>query len=252
VVTLKDVYEAGALPSAVSAGHEHLLGLQGNLWTEHVRTEERAGYMTYPRAAALAEIAWSQPGLLSWPNFHAALPSLFARYRALGIPYSPDALGQPPGPGATQRHMSQDLRTCSDKLVLSLEDDAPLHGPRAVFLVDIMNPCWIFPGVDLSRGVTLTAAVGQVPFNFQLGRDLAGVTVDQAAAGEGALLVRADGCTGKALAELPLTYARDNDAVSVLPPVHLPAQPGSHDLCLRFAQPGTDPLWVIDWLEVSP
>jgi hexosaminidase len=252
LLTLEDIYRFDPLPGDLATRADHVLGVQANLWTEHVRTEERAAYMTYPRAAALAEVAWSPAARLDWTSFRERLPAQFARYAALGVPYSADILAAPRTVGPYERHMSQDLRSCTAKVLLSLEDDAPVTGERAVFLVDIMNPCWIFPGVDLSRGVTLTAAVGQVPFNFQLGRDLAAVTVEQAAAGEGALLVRADGCTGKALAELPLTSARDNDAVSVLPTVHLPAQPGSHDLCLRFAQPGTDPLWVIDWFEVSP
>jgi hypothetical protein len=34
--------------------------------------------------------------------------------------------------------------------------------------------------------------------------------------------------------------------------VALPAMSGSHELCLRFAQHGLDPLWVIDWLQLAP
>lgn len=33
----------------------HVMGLQGNLWTEHIRTEEELFYMAFPRAEALAE-----------------------------------------------------------------------------------------------------------------------------------------------------------------------------------------------------
>src|SRR5262249_20549667 len=202
------------------------------------------------RAAALAEVGWSPAARLDWEGFRERLHAQFARYAALGVPYSPDVFAAPRAVGPYERHMSQDLKSCGGKALLSREDDAPLAGARAAFLVDIMNPCWILPDVDLSDGPTLTAAVGQVPYNFQLGKDLAAVTVDQAAA-PGALVVRADGCTGAPLASLSLGPATDNDAVTVLPAARLPARPGSHDLCLRFAQPGLDPLWVIDWLEVS-
>lgn len=34
----------------------HVMGLQGNLWTEHIRTEERLFYMAFPRAEVLAEL----------------------------------------------------------------------------------------------------------------------------------------------------------------------------------------------------
>ena len=65
---------------------DHVLGVQANLWTEHVRTEERAAYMTYPRAAALAEVGWSPAARLDWASFRGRLPAQFARYRALGVP----------------------------------------------------------------------------------------------------------------------------------------------------------------------
>ena len=39
----------------------HLLGVQANLWSEYVVTDEHAEYMYWPRAIALAETGWSQP-----------------------------------------------------------------------------------------------------------------------------------------------------------------------------------------------
>ena len=41
--------------------HHHLLGVQANLWSEYVVTDEHAEYMYWPRAIALAETGWSQP-----------------------------------------------------------------------------------------------------------------------------------------------------------------------------------------------
>ena len=75
---------------------QHVLGVQANLWTEHVRTEERAAYMTCPRAAALAEVAWSPAARLDWDELPArACRREFARYRALGVPYSADVFAPP-------------------------------------------------------------------------------------------------------------------------------------------------------------
>ena len=154
--------------------------------------------------------------------------------------------------GPYQRHMSQDLKTCTDKLVLSLEDDAPIEGERAVFLIDIMNPCWILPGVDLSHAVTLTAAVGQVPFNFQIGKDIEAIKLNPPRTLQGELEVRLDVCEGEPIAVLPLAAAADNDAVTVLPAVPLTGSPGPHDLCFKFTQPKLDPLWAIDWVQLAP
>ena len=40
---------------------DHLLGLQGNLWSEYITEDDHAEYMYYPRAFAIAEIGWSRP-----------------------------------------------------------------------------------------------------------------------------------------------------------------------------------------------
>ena len=85
-VTLRDVYAFNPLPATLTpeaAGH--LLGLQGNLWTEHVRTAPQVQAMTFPKAAAVAEVAWSAPGRRDWEGFVRRLPAQYARYAALGI-----------------------------------------------------------------------------------------------------------------------------------------------------------------------
>src|SRR5947208_433089 len=252
VETLADVYHFDPLPGPLAGDGRHVLGLQANLWTEHVRTEERAAYMTWPRAAALAEIGWSPPARLDWPDFLARLPAEFRRLSGLGVHYSDDALAPPHTVGPHERHMSQDLKTCTDKLVLSLEDDAPMEGARAVFLIDIMNPCWILPAADLSHGSTLTAAVGQVPFNFQIGKDIEAIKLNAPNTPAGELEVRLDGCQGEPVAVLPLAPAADNDAVTTLPAVPLSSAAGPHDLCFRFTQRTPDPLWALDWVQLLP
>ncbi|MBS0366822.1 MAG: family 20 glycosylhydrolase [Proteobacteria bacterium] len=251
-VTVEDVYRIEPLAGALAGQAPRVLGVQANLWTEHVRLPEQAEYMSWPRAAALAEVAWSPPQLRNWDNFKARLPAQFARYRKLGLHYSNTVLEPTLTPTTYQRHMSQDLLTCTAKLVLNLEDDAPLSGPRAVFLVDIENPCWRMPQVDLGRPLQLTAAVGQVPFNFQIGADRDSIHLQPPHSAAGELNVYADSCEGEPLARLPLAPATANEAVTVLPPVRLAALGGSHDLCLRFAQHGLDPLWVLDWLQLAP
>ena len=47
----------------------HLKGVQANLWSEYVVTDEHAEYMYWPRTIALAETAWSQPEDKNIDNF---------------------------------------------------------------------------------------------------------------------------------------------------------------------------------------
>ncbi|MBV9316243.1 MAG: family 20 glycosylhydrolase [Gammaproteobacteria bacterium] len=252
VVSLERVYAFDPLPGPVVSAAAHLLGVQANLWTEHVRTEERAAYMTWPRAAALAEIGWSPPQRRDFGDFKRRLPVQFDRYRALGIGFSADVFAPARTLGVRDRHMSQDLATCTDKLVLNLEDDAPLAGPRAVFLIDIENPCWKMPTADLSGLRRLTAAVGQVPFNFQIGRDIEAIRFRPPRSPAGELEVRVDGCEGSPVAVLPLAPAAGHDDVTVLPAATLPALEGQHALCFTFTQHSLDPLWALDWVQLAP
>lgn len=252
VETLEDVYRFDPLPGPLASDQRHVLGVQANLWTEHVRTEERAAYMTWPRAAALAEVGWSPPARLDWADFRSRLPVEFERLRDLGVHYSDDVFAAPRTVAPYERHMSQDLKTCTDKVVLDLEDDAPITGPRAVFLIDIENPCWIFSAAQLSPTSTLTVAVGQVPFNFQIGKDIEAIKLNAPRSAAGELEVRLDRCEGEPVAVLPLAGAADNDAVTVLPAARLTAAQGQHDLCLRFTQRTLDPMWAVDWMQLSP
>lgn len=64
---------------------ELLLGVQGNLWTEYIPTEEHLEYMLYPRAIALAEVGWSQRHRMSWTDFRYRMISReLPRMRAKG------------------------------------------------------------------------------------------------------------------------------------------------------------------------
>jgi hexosaminidase len=121
-----------------------------------------------------------------------------------------------------------------------------------VFLIDIENPCWLLPAIDLTRARTLTAAVGQVPFNFQIGRDIEAIRLRPPRTAAGELEMRLDGCEGAPLAVLPLAPAAGNDAVTVLPAAELPPLKGTHALCFTFTQRTLDPLWAIDWVQLTP
>jgi hexosaminidase len=143
------------------------------------------------------------------------------------------------------------LALCTDKIAHSLEDDAPIGGERAVFKVDIMNPCWLFKGADLSKANALLASVGQVPFNFQIGAAVNEISLHEPQTALGELEVRLDSCEGERIAVLPLTPAVENFAVTTLPPANIEPREGRHDLCLTFTRKSIDPIWVIDSIEIK-
>ena len=318
LASLESVYAFDPMPASIAPEtRRHVLGLQGNLWTEHIRTEARLGYMAFPRAAAIAELGWSQPARRNWSDFSRRVAASFARYEALGMPYSEAAFavaGTVQGSGAQmrvglskqapfgdirfttdgsdpvstsrrytapvsvtvpsilraasfagaerlsrvrtvrvdgiQRRTSHELDLCANAIALALEDDAPIGGRRAVFSVDIQNPCWIYRGADLDRARSVLASVGQLPFNFQIGEDVKKIRFAKPESREGELEVRQDTCDGPLLARLPLAPAMASQAVTLLPRAELAPAGGRHDVCLRFAQPALEPLWAIDSLRI--
>ena len=324
VLSLKDVYEFEPRDTELTpAQQRHVLGLQGELWTEHMQTEKRVEWMALPRAAALAEVGWS-PQPKNWPDFLRRMTPMFARYRAFNLNYADSAFGIEPDfaadgdkvrvtlanltelrdaaldadirytvdgtdpnaastrygkaldlsagteiraatfLGAEQvsrtwstpvtavsavRRSSNQLAPCGNAVGLLLEP--AVGAARAPLAVDIMNPCWIYRGADLSRGPRLSAAVVPLPFNYELGADAAHIRVGDARSPDGEIEVHIDACDTPAVALLPLAPAAIHDGVTVLAAERLPASAGRHDVCLRFARPRLDPMWALDWAQIE-
>lgn len=250
VISLEEVYRFNPMPAALApTQRHHVLGVQANLWTEHVRTEERVQSMAWPRAAAIAEVGWSPTERLDFADFRSRVEAALPWYRALGLRYADTEFRAPATP-QERRRASQELTTCADKLVLNLEDDAPTRGERAVFLVDIMEPCWIFEGADLARIRSIAATVGQFPFNFQIGKDRDAIRLRPPQGPDGELEVRIDGCEGERIAVLPLGPAAGNAGITRLPAAAIVPRAGRHNLCFTFTSHNIDPMWAIDSIEL--
>ncbi|HXC73796.1 MAG TPA: beta-hexosaminidase, partial [Sphingomicrobium sp.] len=144
----------------------------------------------------------------------------------------------------------EQLRTCTDAVKLALEDDYPAAGPRAVFVTDIFNPCWIFEKALMQGGVQRIAIdVGQVPFNFQVGKDVENIHFRPPATADGEFEVRAPGCGGERIAVLPLAPARMNPGITRLV-APITTHGGREDLCITYTATGVNPMWAVDRVEL--
>lgn len=86
VISLKSVYEFKVVPVQLNAEQaKHVLGAQGNLWTEHHRTQQRVERALFPRGAALAEVTWTPEARLDWNDFLQRLAFQMPRYRLTGF-----------------------------------------------------------------------------------------------------------------------------------------------------------------------
>ena len=86
LLPLEKVYGYDPIPAELTELEAvHILGVQANVWTEYMSTMSHVQYMTFPRAFALAEIAWSPVAMRDWPDFQERVAAHGARLDALGV-----------------------------------------------------------------------------------------------------------------------------------------------------------------------
>ncbi|TWI05895.1 hexosaminidase [Luteimonas cucumeris] len=321
-VTLQEVYAYEPMPAGLDATQQkHVLGVQANTWTEHMRGFERVQHAIFPRIAALAESAWSPAERKDWDGFLKRLPVQLQRYRALGIAYAQTpfqvdiatagsgrdgkvqvALSNPLGyevryttdgsaPAATSPLFEQpldvklpaqvqaaaffagqplatasvrkldatslltrndeEMKMCTGNLMLRLEDDGPADGERAIFKVDIFNPCWQWTGADLDGIAAIEVRAGRIPYYFQLAHDEPHRKFKPAKSAHGELEIRS-GCEGPSLASVPLPAGTEADGFVTLKAELPAATAGSHDLCVVFTGDTRPAMWALDRISLLP
>src|SRR5690606_7834398 len=321
LVALQQVYDFEPVPAALDAAQaRHILGVQANVWTEHMRGFDRVQHAIFPRIAALAESAWSPKAARDYKDFLQRLPAMLPRWQAQGIAWAqtpfqplfdvqgPDAAGnvrvalsQPLGypvryttdgsaptassplyaaplalplparlqagaffdghalaaplarelTAASLRSRSDEqLAMCTDQLMLRLEDDGPRLGDRAIYNVDIFNPCWSWKQAPLAGIGEVEVRAGRMPYLFQLAHDEPHRTFKPAQTPHGELELHA-GCDGPLLAGLPMPEKTGEDGfVTLRAPLH--DAPASADLCIWFTGDTRPTMWVLDRVTLVP
>ena len=85
---LSRVYEFNPIPLDLSEREaKHVLGAQGNVWTEYMKTPDHVEYMAFPRAIALAEVLWTPRRKHDFEDFKHRLEQHFQRLDYLQVNY---------------------------------------------------------------------------------------------------------------------------------------------------------------------
>jgi hexosaminidase len=88
LLPIEKVYSYDPVPGELDRQQKsHILGVQAQLWTEYIPTPAQAEYMAYPRACALAEIAWTPLDRKDYERFTAALANHLKRLDRLHVNY---------------------------------------------------------------------------------------------------------------------------------------------------------------------
>ena len=86
---LEKVYSYEPVPAVLNATQaKHILGAQGNVWTEYMANTSKVEYMIFPRMIALSEVLWSPKEKRDWKDFERRLPAIFEKLDNGKVNYS--------------------------------------------------------------------------------------------------------------------------------------------------------------------
>ena len=150
------------------------------------------------------------------------------------------------------RRNSDELQSCNPGSGLPLRLPGPsIDGRETTYRVDIFDPCWIYPAVDLDAIHHVQIAAAERPYNYQLWKDIDKVVTRPSAHDGPELQIHLDTCSGATVAFVPLAGVVDTDGVARLDAA-LKSAGGKHDLCFVFARATASPLWMIDTIQLQP
>ncbi|HPA19540.1 MAG TPA: family 20 glycosylhydrolase [Verrucomicrobiae bacterium] len=161
---LQKAYEFDPMPQGLAPSRRgHILGGQGNIWTEYMRTPRDVEYFAFPRAAALAEAVWSPATGRDFGDFLRRLVTHLKRldeydlnYRRLdaGSPALAQSVAATPS-AAVGRHIYVDAERGEDTAPGSKE--APLRtAQRAVDRAGAGDTIHLFPkGAVVRQAIVL-------------------------------------------------------------------------------------------------
>lgn len=88
MLTLETVYSWEPIPEELTPEQaRHILGGQGQLWSEYLPNPRHVQYMAFPRAAALAEVLWSPKERRNYDDFLARLRKHLQRLEVMDVQY---------------------------------------------------------------------------------------------------------------------------------------------------------------------
>ena len=120
--TLKKVYGYEPRPGKLTDEEaKHILGAQGNVWTEFIPSFSQVEYMAVPRMIALSEVLWSPKSLRNWSDFRSRMEFQYKRLDYMIVNYSK-------GSFKVEVSTLPDPKTNKEKIYLSSEQgNLPIH-----------------------------------------------------------------------------------------------------------------------------
>jgi hexosaminidase len=124
---LEKVYSFNPIPEELTKEEsKYVLGAQGNVWTEYMKTPEKVEYMAFPRFVALSEGVWSSKENKNYPDFIKRLEFYQKRLDKLDVNYANHLYEVKGEFKTTNKKLTYELKSTSKthKIYYSLNNDA--------------------------------------------------------------------------------------------------------------------------------
>lgn len=118
-VTIDKVYSFDPMADLTPGQQAHILGVQANLWTEYIASDDHLEYMLLPRLAALSEVQWCQPGVKDWVRFRDGF-RMDRIYSQMGYAFAKHIFG-------IKGSYAVDPQKDAVVMTLTTQGDAPIH-----------------------------------------------------------------------------------------------------------------------------
>ena len=99
---------------------KRILGVQANLWTEYIASDDHLEYMLLPRLAALSEVQWCQAENKSWERFLDSADDFCAIYDVMDYQYGKHIFD-------TRGTVSINMEKCCVEVTLEAQGDTPIR-----------------------------------------------------------------------------------------------------------------------------
>ena len=129
--TLEKTYSYNPIPDtlvAMGKAH-HILGVQGNTWSEYMYTNAQREYMMYPRVVAVAEIGWTPLEKKDYKDFERRINNAYVRLDSHGVNYHIPQPEQPNG--------SCNFVAFTDAVTIPFKSSRPI---KMVYTIDGTDP----------------------------------------------------------------------------------------------------------------
>ena len=85
---IEEIYNYEPIPDELDESlHKYIIGAQGNVWTEYMKTSDHVEYMVFPRIFALSEVVWAE-NRPSFDDFKSKVIGMYPVLDKMDINYS--------------------------------------------------------------------------------------------------------------------------------------------------------------------